>query len=92
MSALRLAPAVSALQLLQSEILSLSLSLSLSSPLNVYQLCDTFRHHLKTRYFQQAFKLTYSAFLSDSASADRCTCLLIIFYLITYLLLFVARQ
>ena len=48
---------------------------------------DTFRHQLKTHYFQQAFQPTYCLFscASDSALADHCARSQIIFtYLLTY--------
>ena len=50
---------------------------------------DTFRHQLMTHYFQLAFQPTYCLFscASDSALADHCARLQIIFtYLLTYLL------
>ena len=50
---------------------------------------DTFRHQLKAHYFQLAFQPTLCFFscTSDSALADHCARLQIIFtYLLTYLL------
>jgi len=80
MSAFCLPPAVSALQLLQSGILSPALQMCTS--------LDTFRHHLKTHYFhyfQQAFQPTWHLPLARQIRFRLTIVRVYKLYLLTYL-------